>query len=324
MTKADMIRDLQAQYQQLRLRREAELDARIDEASAIDPEIARLRAENRDLALSTMRRVMAETDPELKRAAAEQMKQRGRFNNQEIRKRLAKAGLAQDYLELHYDCAECRDTGLVGDAPARFCACFEAKLRAMQYENGTMAGTDRQCFDCFDLARFPEENGQRAQMASVRRTCEKYADAFPNTDFVNIVLTGSGGLGKTFLLNCIYERAVSRGIASVRITAFRMFEIMRKQHMDGPDGDMSFDQLLNVPLLLIDDLGSEPLMRNITVEYLFTLLNERMAMNRHTVIATNLSPLQVQERYGERVMSRMFDRSRCAAMQLIGKDLRRL
>ena len=87
---------------------------------------------------------------------------------------------------------------------------------------------------------------------------------------------------------------------------------------------MSFDQLLNVPLLLIDDLGSEPMMRNITVEYLFTLLNERMAMNRHTVICTNLSPMQVQERYGERVMSRMFDRSRGATIQLTGKDLRRL
>ena len=62
MTRADMIRDLQAQYQQLRLRHEAELDERVEEAVRIDPEIARLRAENRDLALSTLRRVMAEGD----------------------------------------------------------------------------------------------------------------------------------------------------------------------------------------------------------------------------------------------------------------------
>ena len=42
--------------------------------------------------------------------------------------------------------------------------------------------------------------------------------------------------------------------------------------------------LIDAPLLLIDDLGSEPMMRNITVEYLFTLLNERIANKRHTVI----------------------------------------
>ena len=38
---------------------------------------------------------------------------------------------------------------------------------------------------------------------------------------------------------------------------------------------MDFTSLIDAPLLLIDDLGTEPMMRNITVEYLFTLLNER-------------------------------------------------
>ena len=59
------------------------------------------------------------------------------------------------------------------------------------------------------------------------------------------------------------------------------------------------------------------------LEYLFTLLNERMAGRRHTVVATNLTPVQLQERYGERVASRLLDRSLCAAIQLKGKDLRR-
>ena len=187
-----------------------------------------------------------------------------------------------------------------------------------------MSGTDEQCFAKFDLSRFPEENGQRGQMASVRRFCEDYADSFPETRFTNLLLTGSGGLGKTFLLNCIYERAASRGFAAIRVTAFRMFEAMRRQHMGNSEGEMDFEQLLTVPLLLIDDLGSEPMMRNVTVEYLFTLLNERMAARRHTVIATNLSPMQIKETYGERVASRLLDRSRCAAMMLTGKDLRLL
>ena len=99
---------------------------------------------------------------------------------------------------------------------------------------------------------------------------------------------------------------------------------MRRQHFADGSGEVDFEQLLSVPLLLIDDLGSEPMMRNITVEYLFTLLNERMAARRHTVIATNLSPLQLQQTYGERVSSRLLDRTRCAVIKLEGKDLRRL
>jgi len=41
-------------------------------------------------------------------------------------------------------------------------------------------------------------------------------------------------------------------------------------------------------------------------------------------VATNLTPVQLNERYGERVASRLLDRSICGAVQLKGKDLRKL
>ena len=324
MTKADCIRELLAEYKAQQVKNGQELDARIAEAGRRDPEILRLREENTSLAFDTMRRVMAMQDVQEKIAAAEQMKQRGIFNNGEIRRRLAAAGLPEDYLQMHYRCSVCRDTAYVGDAPSRFCDCFENRLRIMQYENGTMSGTDEQCFARFDITRFPEEDGQRAQMERIRKFSEMYADSFPDTRFPNLILSGGGGLGKTFLLNCIYERVVSRGFAAIRVTAFRMFEAMRKQHFGDAQGEVDFEQLLNVPLLLIDDLGSEPMMRNITVEYLFTLLNERMAARRHTVIATNLSVEDFQAVYGERVASRLKDRSRGTVLEFRGKDLRLL
>ena len=42
------------------------------------------------------------------------------------------------------------------------------------------------------------------------------------------------------------------------------------------------------------------------------------------MICTNLTPGELRERYGERVGSRLLDQSSCAAVQLKGKDLRRL
>ena len=86
----------------------------------------------------------------------------------------------------------------------------------------------------------------------------------------------------------------------------------------------TYDELIETPLLMIDDLGTEPMLRGLSVEYLFTLLNERIAAKRHTVVATNLTPLQLKERYGERVASRLLDKSLWAAVQLKGKDLRSL
>ena len=250
------------------------------------------------------------------------MRARGQANNAEIRRRLKALGLPEDDLELKYRCPVCKDTGYVGDAPARFCECFETRLRARRHEDGSMAGTDEQNFERFDLNRFPEEGGQRAQMALARRLCEEYADRFPETRYRNLLLTGAGGLGKTYLLNCIYARVCDRGLSAVRVTAFKLFESMRRQHMG--DSESEFASLTEAPLLLIDDLGTEPMMRNITVEYLFLLLNERAAAKRHTVIATNLTATQLQERYGERVSSRLLDRSVCGVVQLRGKDLRTL
>ena len=322
MTRSEHIRALLEEYAAQRARNGAELNARVEAAERHDPEIARLRADSVSLALGTMRTILSLPTQEARVEAAQRMRARGQANNAEIRRRLKALGLPEDDLELKYRCPVCKDTGYVGDAPARFCECFEARLRARRHEDGSMAGTDEQNFERFDLNRFPEEGGQRAQMALARRLCEEYADRFPETRYRNLLLTGAGGLGKTYLLNCIYARVCDRGLSAVRVTAFKLFESMRRQHMG--DSESEFASLTEAPLLLIDDLGTEPMMRNITVEYLFLLLNERAAAKRHTVIATNLTATQLQERYGERVSSRLLDRSVCGVVQLRGKDLRTL
>ena len=324
MTRAECVRELLGEYQARRAQNERELDLRVDEAVRLDPEIARLREENQSLAFETVRKIMTLDGEKERRECAEQMRQRGVFNNGEIRRRLKAAGLPENHLELQYRCDACRDTGYVGEAPSRFCDCFEAELRRMIHEDGSMAGTEEQCFERFDETVYPEEGNQRARMLRARELCEEYANSFPEGKYLNLLLAGTIGQGKTFLLNCIYERVVSRGHSAVRVTAFRMFEAMRRQHFANTAEEREFSELVDAPLLLIDDLGTEPMMRNITVEYLFMLLNERMAAKRHTVIATNLSPVQLKEMYGERVMSRIMDRSRGVALMLSGKDVRLL
>lgn len=320
MTRSEHIRALLEEYAQQRAANDSELNRRIEDAEMRDPEIARLRADSVSLALGTMRSILSLPTQEARVEAANRMKQHGIANNAEIRRRLKALGYPPNHLELQYRCELCRDTGYVGEAPARFCECFETRLRARRHEDGSMAGVDEQSFEQFNIDLFPEQNGQRNQMRAARRLCEDYANQFPETRFRSLLLTGTGGLGKTFLLNCIYARVMDRGLSAVRVTAFRMFESMRQQHVGNDENFDGFSSLIAAPLLLIDDLGTEPMMRNITVEYLFTLLNERIAAKRHTVIATNLTLDQLKERYGERVSSRLMDH--CGVLQLTGKDLR--
>lgn len=324
MTRLEHIQALLEEYAAQRAADETAQSRRVAEADAREPRIAALRAESAQLALSAARAILEQKDAGERREISKHMRERGQAINREIRALLKAAGLPENHLEMQYRCPLCRDTGYVGEAPARFCECFESRLRLRQYEDGSMAGLDEQNFSRFDPSFIPEADGQRQQAVQARNLCEAYADSFPDTEFRNLLICGEGGLGKTFLLNCIFERVISRGCSAVRITAFRLFESMRRQAFGEGGDDGGFEALIEVPLLLIDDLGSEPMWRNVTVEYLFTLLNERSAAGRHTVVATNLTPTGLKERYGERVASRLLDRTRSAAIQLKGKDLRRL
>lgn len=324
MTRAEHIQALLEDYARQRAEDEASQARRFREACAKAPRIAQLRQESAALALNAMRSILDQSTAGQRAAIAQNMKQRGRAINAEIRGLLKSAGLPEDALDMRYRCPVCKDTGYVGEAPARFCDCFEQRLRLRQYEDGSMAGVDEQNFARFNPEIAPEADGQRESLIKIKRLCETYADAFPHYKYRNIVLTGGGGLGKTFLLNCIFERVTARGFSAVRISAFRMFEAMRQQHMANDDQYDGFSALIEAPLLLIDDLGTEPMMRNITVEYLFTLLNERAAAKRHTAVATNLLPSQLLERYGERVASRLLDTTAGITALFKGKDLRHL
>ena len=136
------------------------------------------------------------------------------------------------------------------------------------------------------------------------------------------MLMGNSGLGKSFLLNCVARRLIERGFSPVKLTAYRLFEAMRGAGFGDEQKAREFDRLMGAEILLIDDLGTEPMVRNITVEYLFSLINERTGGGMHTVIATNLSFEDLKNRYTERISSRLLDKNGFEVVGLAGEDLR--
>lgn len=324
MDRSEHIRALQGEYMRRQAQNRAEAEARLREAAQKCPQLDALRARASGIAMQAMKNMMNETDPARRRAIAEKMREDGLANNRALRACLTQAGFPEDYLEEKYRCPLCRDTGYTDELPARFCECFEKALRERMFEDGSMAGLDEQNFACFseNLVRGANRPEDAEYLLIARGVCLRYADSFPDTGKPNLLLYGPGGVGKTFLLNSIYARVEERGLSGVRITAYRLNEAMRKKHIGAEGGDADFDSLIAAPLLLIDDLGTESILRNVTVEYLFTLLNERCAARRHTVVATNLNPANLKERYGERVVSRLTDASVCNMLQMRGADLR--
>ncbi|MDL2225674.1 ATP-binding protein [Eubacteriales bacterium OttesenSCG-928-M02] len=222
---------------------------------------------------------------------------------------LQEQDLEADYLLPPYQCAICGDTGLRPDGEA--CTCYAQLL--MQ---GKPYGVDQEPeFSAFLTDIFPQ-GAQRDAAVALKNELEQYAHTF-GKGARNILLQGEAGLGKSFLLGCTARAISQRGFSVHYLTAYDMLELFKKKHLKGEE---TITPLMEVDFLIIDDLGTESMMQNITVEYLLAILNRRGTNGLPTAIATNLSPSQLKKHYGERIFSRISGYA--LARQLKGKDLR--
>lgn len=157
-------------------------------------------------------------------------------------------------------------------------------------------------------------------MGLARDKCERFAGEYPRGDVKNALLYGASGLGKTYLLHCIANRVRERGIDAVTVTAYQLLAALRQAYFSHDES--AARPYFDAQLLLIDDLGMEPLVEGVTVEQFYNLLNTRMARGRGTVISTNLALDKMKERYTERVTSRLRDARSCLTVPFLGKDIR--
>jgi len=246
--------------------------------------------------------------------------------NAKIVDALQQNNLPQNVLQPVYTCQSCKDEGYVYAPSRRMCKCFEGELNRRIMQELGLNKTNPQTFETFNEALFLEDvlppygASQRQVALHNRNICMEYADSFPNTATRDLLFVGQSGLGKTFLLQAIANRVAMRGTLPLYISAYRWFEMVRKAYFEN-DPEL-ITSIMTSPLLLLDDLGTEPLMTNITITQLFNLLNERQIAGRHTVISTNLDTPELRERYTERITSRLLDSTGCRKLTFIGGDVR--
>ena len=233
---------------------------------------------------------------------------------------LARAGFEKDYLDPIFSCPVCRDTGMVNGA--KRCACFKKRVLEDKLDAARLTDSDVS-FEQFDIRIFddtPMDSGksQRDLMARYKSITESYADGFPE-NLPIFLISGPTGLGKTYLAKCIMRRVIERGYTAAFYTAYRLFTLFHRDRL-GEAIDLS--PIFEVPLLIVDDLGTEPMTRNVTKEYFFDMINERIAGGLHTLVVTNLPFHMIKERYGDRIHSRLMDKRNSLKILLKGKDIR--
>lgn len=296
------------------------------EATQKSPAVAELLDKRQHLFFSGMRGAFA--SPHRAREISGSMQQEMESLNAQLRAALGACGLPEDYLQPVYRCALCRDTGYVGEPVHEQCACLKRAVMNRLYQGEGLQGLERENFAAFDERIFPDEPiegrklTQRGHIVRVRAYCEEYADTFAADAGQGLLLCGRSGLGKTFLMNCVAQRVLERGFSVVVVSAYKMIEAMRRFQF-GEEGIEQVQDMLACDLLCIDDLGSEPMLRGVTVSSIYHIVNERRNANRAVVVTTNLDSDQLYEKYEDRIGARLTDPSRMKVIPFIGVDVRR-
>lgn len=219
---------------------------------------------------------------------------------------LEKHNLKRENLLPNFTCKLCSDTGI--NKNNKRCSCLEELIASKtSQEKFNVTYDDLKLID----------NKYITLLQKVANQFNEYRK------IINVVISGSVGAGKTELTKAFYGDLRSKGNYCIFTTATGLNQNFLNHHTCfNEDKNNYINVYLECDVLIIDDLGIEPMFNNVTKEYLLMIISERVLLNKMTVISTNLNVQQMIDKYGERLVSRLFDKSKSIAINIQGKDLR--
>lgn len=308
-------------YNQRQFQDKYEQDQRREEVYQKVPQIRQIEDEISSQAVRCARKMLdGDTN------AKEELKQHIEDLREQKEVLLSAFGFPADYMEMHYACPECQDTGYVD---GRKCRCFKKEeIRLLYSQSNIEEVLLRENFDSFsyeyydDRVVIPEIQMTVADyMRQVHTWCKEYVENFEKKGG-NLIFTGSTGVGKTFLTNCIAKALIDQYQSVIYLSSNDLFDVFSKNkfHHDTEEEmkDM-YQYILDCDLLIIDDLGTE-LNNTFVSSQLFYCINERLLRKKSTIISTNLSMTMLRDTYSDRISSRII--SQYSIIPLYGDDIR--
>lgn len=210
-------------------------------------------------------------------------------------------------LKPQYSCKLCNDTGRIKNEP---CICLKNEYNKLLSAQSKVPDYS-----------FTFENSKETNKHNI--AVYKKAKELVESSNKNILLTGNTGSGKTYLITACANLANQLNRSALFYTAYDLNSTFLEAHLSDYQTKQSLLNLLtDVDVLVIDDLGTEINYKNVTAEYLFAIINERISNKKQTFVSTNLTLSDIRERYDERIFSRLVDQSSTFVAQLEGTDKR--
>lgn len=194
-----------------------------------------------------------------------------------------------------YICKKCFDSCVLNGA---ICKCVSNE----EFKNTA-------CKLCFD--NFGEYNQFKKNKIDYSTTLNKYYKEMEKVakgkhNKKILILSGPPGVGKTYLTFALIDLATSNFKTCKFIKSYDLSEKFTASAFDD-EKILPTDDIYTADILIVDDLGSEKILNNITNEMYIQLLDTRLQNGRTTLFTTNLSYDSAKRRFNERFVSRLFD-----------------
>ncbi len=318
LSKKQLYQKSARELERRRLRRKHLAQEHREYAVSICPEIAELQKKLEQTSISLAKTILR-GDENVSDAVTRIQK-----NNQHIQEQIARLlvqnGLSEDYLTPPPICPKCDDYGVIDGNP---CTCLR-QIRHQIAVDDIQAQSHLQLtrFEDFRLDHYSTEVDPKlglspyAQMSKVFDACVHYAKTFSKTE-PGLLMMGKTGLGKTHLSLAIASEVMQKGALVLYDTASELVRKMTDRYFGRDRENEDFLEILcGADLLIIDDLGAEWDAGG-SISAIYEIINSRKWA---TIVNTNLSALELQKRYGDRIVSRLF--SQMTPLQFMGSDLR--
>lgn len=242
----------------------------------------------------------------------------------QIKTLLLEFGYPEDYLDYNFTCKKCNDTGYIEGVR---CDCFNELLKKFSViELNKFCNIKLTSLNDFRLDYYPDEIDRatginpREKMAANFRACNDFVERFSSTS-KSIFMNGNTGLGKTFLSAAIANELLNRGFSVAIDSVQNYLRAIENEHF-GRITDKDTLRIINdADLLIIDDLGSE-FSSSFYSSALYNIINTRLNKCAPTIISSNLSLRELQDKYDDRIISRLT--GMFSWMAFIGKDIRHI
>ena len=247
---------------------------------------------------------------------------------------IKKLSKENNYLNPHFECKLCKDTGYISkDNNIVMCSCLKQRIFDIAYNKSNIGNLERENFSNFNLRVFSDKPNKekyksdispKENIQIIKEKVSNFIEDFDNPDEKNLLFTGNTGCGKTFLSNCIANEILKLGKTVLYQTAPVMFDEINEAKFGKENSKFDlYENILNVDLLIIDDLGTEKITDSKITE-LFTIINTRLLNQNHkitkTIISTNLTLDELFKTYTTRIGSRLAGSYRF--LRFFGEDLR--